>query len=62
MIVMESVLPNLINLQSENDGVKSLLGLCLNMVMLAYNQEVPRNAHYMNSNNLLMLLVLQAWL
>ncbi len=37
MIVVESVLPNSINLQSENGGVKSLLALHLDILMLAYN-------------------------
>ncbi len=34
---MESVFPESINLQSENDGVKSMLGLRLDIAMLAYN-------------------------
>ncbi|KAH9573056.1 hypothetical protein CY35_02G186300 [Sphagnum magellanicum] len=37
VIVMESVLPDSINLQSEDDGVKSLLALRVDVVMLAYN-------------------------
>jgi len=37
VIVMESVLPDSINLQFENSGVKSLLGLRIDLVMLAYN-------------------------
>ncbi|KAH9541137.1 hypothetical protein CY35_14G045600 [Sphagnum magellanicum] len=37
VIVMESVLPDSINLQSEDDSVKSLLALRVDLVMLAYN-------------------------
>ncbi|CAM6043946.1 unnamed protein product [Sphagnum compactum] len=37
VIVVESVLPDSINLQSENGGVKSLLGFRVDVVMLAYN-------------------------
>jgi hypothetical protein len=37
VIVMESVLPDSINLQSEDDDVKSLLALRVDLVMLAYN-------------------------
>ncbi len=39
MIVMESVLPDSINLQCENSDVKSLLGLQLDVIMLAYNSR-----------------------
>ncbi|CAK9854798.1 unnamed protein product [Sphagnum jensenii] len=39
VIVMESVLPDLINVQSENAGVKSMLGLRLDITMLAYNSR-----------------------
>jgi len=37
VIVVEPMLPDSINLQSENSGVKSMLGLSLDIVMLAYN-------------------------
>jgi hypothetical protein len=37
VIVVESVFPYSINLQSENSGGKSLLGLRLDILMLAYN-------------------------
>jgi hypothetical protein len=36
VIVMESVLPDSINLQSENSGIKSMLGLRLDIGMLAF--------------------------
>jgi hypothetical protein len=37
VIVVEAMLLDSINLQSENSGVKSMLGLSLDIVMLAYN-------------------------
>jgi len=37
VIVMESVLPDSINLQDEDGGVKSSLALRVDVVMLAYN-------------------------
>ncbi len=37
MIIVESVLPNSINLQSEYDGPRSLLGLRQDLAMLACN-------------------------
>ncbi len=39
---MESVLPDSINLQSKNDGVTSLLGLRIDLLMLAYNSGGAR--------------------